>query len=184
MLCLDNLITKNTSLKLSVSEKESVITSLNTQIAQANKTVKELKSKRDDLIISDNKKSEEITLLTSTVNELYVKVENMKKVLIYKGFEEGGIDSENFSSTKLKNNIKEQNILKDVTYRVQIATHGEKVTMSKFKGLKDVYYIDSENGTYLYMSGKFDNSNSAVEHKNKLIEMGYKDAFIVKLNNK
>ena len=43
---------------------------------------------------------------------------------------------------------------------------------------------ECENGTYLYMSGKFDNSNSAVEHKNKLVEMGYKDAFIVKLNNK
>ena len=180
----DNLITQNTSLKLSVSKKESVITYLNTQISQANKTVKELERKRDDLIISDNKKSEDITLLTSTVNELYVKVENMKKVLIYKGFEEGGIDSENISSTKLENNIKEKNILKDVTYRVQIATHGEKVNMAKFKGLKDVYYIDSENGTYLYMSGKFDNSNSAIEHKNKLIEMGYKDAFIVKLNNK
>ena len=114
----------------------------------------------------------------------------MKEVLIYKGFEEGGIDSENINSTKLENNIKEQNtnkkqnILKDVTYTVQIATHGAKVTLSKFKGLKDVYYIDSENETYLYMSGKFDNSNSAVEHKNKLLEIGYKDAFVLKLNNK
>ena len=186
----NNLITENTSLKLSVSEKESIITSLNTQIYQANKTVKELEIKREDLIISDNKKSEDITLLTSTVNKLYVKVENMKKVLIYKGFEEGGIDSENISSTKLENNIKKQNTnkkkhtSKDVTYTVQIATYGEKVTLSKFKGLKDVYYIDSKNKTYLYMSGKFNNSNSAVEHKNKLIKMEYKDAFVVKLNNK
>ena len=43
---------------------------------------------------------------------------------------------------------------------------------------------ECENGTYLYMSGKFDNSNSAVEHKNKLLEIGYKDAFVLKLNNK
>ena len=74
--------------------------------------------------------------------------------------------------------------IRDRIYTVQIATHGEKVTLSKFKGLTDVYYTNSENGTYLYMSGKFDNSNSAVEHKNKLLEIGYKDAFVLKLNNK
>ena len=34
------------------------------------------------------------------------------------------------------------------------------------------------------MSGKFDDSNAAVEHKNKLVKMGYRDAFVVKLNNK
>ena len=154
-------------LEKNISNKDKEINSLKSELSTLEKEISSLKKK-----------------YSSTVNELYVKVENMKKVLIYKGFEEGGIDSENISSTKLKNNIKEQNILKDVTYTVQIATHGERVTLSKFKGLKDVYYIDSENGTYLYMSGKFDNSNSAVEHKNKLIEMGYKDAFIVKLNNK
>ena len=61
----------------------------------------------------------------------------------------------------------------------------DNVTVSSnIVALKDVYYIDSENKTYLYMSGKFDDSNAAVEHKNKLVEMGYKDAFIVKLNNK
>ena len=120
----------------------------------------------------------------------------MKKVLIYKGFEEGGIDSENITATKIENNTtkqkrnknkkenKKQNTSEDVTYTVQIATYSSKVILSKFKGLKDVYYIDSKNKTYLYMSGKFNDSNAAVEHKNKLIEMGYKDAFIVKLNNK
>lgn len=159
--------------KKNISNKNKEINSLKSELSTLKKEISSLKKK-----------------YSSTVNELYVKVENMKKVLIYKGFEEGGIDSENISSTKLENNIKEQNtnkkqnILKDVTYTVQIATHGEKVTLSKFKGLKDVYYIDSENGTYLYMSGKFDNSNSAVEHKKKLIEIGYKDAFVLKLNNK
>ena len=52
----------------------------------------------------------------------------------------------------------------------------------KFKRLNNVHYIDSGNKTYLYMSGKFDDSNAAVEYKNKLVAMGYKDAFVVKLN--
>jgi uncharacterized coiled-coil DUF342 family protein len=196
----NNLRTDNDSLKSNLSEAEITITSLNTQVTQLNGTVKELEKQRDDLTISDNKKSEDISLLTSTVDDLYVKVENMKKVLIYKGFEEGGIDSENINSTKVENNTtkqktnkkkkdnkkenKKQKTSEDVTYTVQIATYGSKVTLAKFKGLRDVYYIDSKNETYLYMSGRFDNSNLAVEHKNKLVEMGYKDAFVVKLNNK
>ena len=67
---------------------------------------------------------------------------------------------------------------------MQIATYGAKVTINQFKGLKDVFYIDSENGTYLYMSGKFYSSNDAIEHRNKLVKLGYKECFVVKLNNK
>ena len=66
---------------------------------------------------------------------------------------------------------KKQNISEDATYTVQIATYSSKVILSKFKGLKDVYYIDSKNKTYLYMSGEFNDSNAAVEHKNKLVKM-------------
>ena len=36
---------------------------------------------------------------------------------------------------------------------------GTKVTINQFKGLRDVFYIDSENGTFLYMSGKYNSSN-------------------------
>jgi len=188
----NNLRENNKSLTSSLMESENIILSLNNEVNELNEKVKKIEKERGNLIISENNKSEEISLLSSTIDDLYTKVENMKKVLIYKGFEEGGIDSENITSTKIDNNTEKrnkkkkekENISNDVTYTVQIATYGSKVTFAKFKGLKDVFYIDSENETYLYMSGRFNNSNAAVEHKKKLIEIGYKDAFIVELKNK
>lgn len=190
----DNLEGENTQLKQSVKDKEESITALISKLAELEKSVKNLEDKNNTLAKSESSKTEEIKLLTSTVNDLYTKVENMKEVLIYKGFEEKGVQSENVTTTKIENkstkkkkNTKKKTTTeseKNVTYSVQIATYGAKVTINQFKGLKDVFYIDSENGTYLYMSGKFYSSNDAIEHRNKLVKLGYKECFVVKLNNK
>lgn len=190
----DNLEVENTQLKQSVKDKEESITALISKVAELEKSIKELEIQNNTLTKSESNKSEEIKLLTSTVEDLYTKVENMKEVLIYKGFEEKGVQSENVTTTKVENkstskkkNTKKKSTTesdKNVTYSVQIATYGSKVTINQFRGLNDVFYIDSENGTFLYMSGKFYSSNDAIEHRNKLVKLGYKEAFVVKLNNK
>jgi DNA repair exonuclease SbcCD ATPase subunit len=190
----------NTELKSSLSDKEASITTLIDKLKNLKTRTEELSSTNEKLNLSETKKSEEILLLNSTVDELYTKVENMKKVLIYKGFDQAGIDSETVTTTKVENKKntttttnkkkKSGNINKkittneNVTYTVQIASYGVKVTINQFRGLNDVFYIDSENETFLYMSGKFEDSNEAIEHRNKLVKQGYNNAFIVKLNNK
>ena len=193
----DVLTEKNEVLSSSLTEKEITINNLSSKISELEKSIYELENKNSLLTKSESHKSEQISLLTNTVEELYVKIENMKDVLIYKGFEEKGIQSEKINATKVedkkhdskkvtsetnKSKIEENN--KNVTYSVQIATYGTKVNINKFKGLRDVFYYDSENGTFLYMSGKFNSSNEAIEHRNTLVKLGYKDAFVVKLNNK
>ncbi len=187
----DNLEVENIQLKQSVKDKEESITTLISKVAELEKSIKELEIQNNTLTKSESNKSEEIKLLTSTVEDLYTKVENMKEVLIYKGFEEKGIQSENVTTTKVANKSTKKNIKKktstestrNLTYSVQIATYGAKVNINQFIGLKDVFYIDSENQTFLYMSGKFYSSNDAIEHRNKLVKLGYKDCFVVKLNN-
>ncbi|MDA9345097.1 hypothetical protein N9Q99_01675 [Flavobacteriales bacterium] len=190
----------NTELKSSLSDKEASITTLIDKLKNLKTRTEELSSTNEKLNLSETKKSEEILLLNSTVDELYTKVENMKKVLIYKGFDQAGIDSETVTTTKVENKKntttttnkkkKSGNINKkittneNVTYTVQIASYGVKVTINQFRGLNDVFYIDSENENFLYMSGKFEDSNEAIEHRNKLVKQGYNNAFIVKLNNK
>ena len=187
----------NTELKSSLSNKEANITNLSEKLKNLKTRTEELSSTNEKLNLSETKKSEEILLLTSTVEELYTKVENMKKVLIYKGFDQAGIDSETVTTTKVENkknkttttkkkkSVNKKSITNEnVTYTVQIATYGAKVTLNQFRGLNDVFYIDSENETFLYMSGKFEDSNEAIEHRNKLVKQGYNNAFIVKLNNK
>jgi len=191
----DILESNNIELKEILVEKENNINSFVSKITELEKSVKELEEKNNTLSKSENSKSEEISLLTTTVEDLYTKVENMKEVLIYKGFDEKGIKSESVTTTKVENKKNTTTTIKkskkknqktddNITYSVQIATYGAKVTLNQFRGLNDIFYMDSENGTYLYMSGKFENSNSAIEHRNKLVKMGYKNAFVVKLNNK
>ena len=193
----DILINKNTDLNSSINEKDITINNLSSKISELEKSVNDLESKNSLLSKSESNKSEEIDLLTKTVEDLYTKVENMKDVLIYKGFEEKGIQSDKVTTTIVENkkHVSQKSKLdskksnnqvadKNITYSVQIATYGSKVTINQFNELKDVFYIDSENGTFLYMSGKFNNSNEAIEHRNRLIKLGYKDAFVVKLNNK
>ncbi|MAR39298.1 MAG: hypothetical protein CMD22_01195, partial [Flavobacteriales bacterium] len=173
----DNLEVENIQLKQSVKDKEESITTLISKVAELEKSIKELEIQNNTLTKSESNKSEEIKLLTSTVEDLYTKVENMKEVLIYKGFEEKGIQSENVTTTKVANKSTKKNIKKktstestrNLTYSVQIATYGAKVNINQFIGLKDVFYIDSENQTFLYMSGKFYSSNDAIEHRNKLV---------------
>ena len=187
----------NTELKSSLSDKEADITNLSEKLKNLKTRTEELSSTNEKLNLSETKKSEEILLLTSTVEELYTKVESMKKVLIYKGFDQAGIDSETVTTTKVENkknkttttkkkkSVNKKSITNEnVTYTVQIASYGAKVTLNQFRGLNDVFYIDSENETFLYMSGKFEDSNEAIEHRNKLVKQGYNNAFIVKLNNK
>ena len=67
-------------------------------------------------------------------------------------------------------------------YSVQIAVYGNKVNIAQFTGLSDVFYVESEYSTFMYMSGQFNDPNKASSHKNDLIKKGYKDAFVLILS--
>ena len=190
----DKLENTNTELSTKLSNKESEISTLSTQLNNLRNQVSTLTSERDNLTVSEKEKSDKISSLSILITELNTKVENMKKVLVYKGFEESGVDSKSVSTTKVENKNsakkstnkgnKKQQGNKNVTYSVHIATYSSKVSVSQFKGLNgNVFPVSTENGTIQYMSGNFDNSNDAIEHKNNLMELGYKDAFVVELNN-
>ena len=183
---IEKLGDKNIRLTKNLSEAKKDISSLGLQVQTLENQLKILNSENNLLTESKNQQNEEIELLTSTVDELYAKVKKMKEVLIYKGFDEQGIDVDKVRANNQidqKNNIK-SNKNNHKAYSVQIATYGNKVAIAQFKGLLDVFYYNSGNGTFLYMSGKFNNSDDAIEHKNKLINMGYENAFVVELKNK
>ncbi len=67
-----------------------------------------------------------------------------------------------------------------VSFRVQFALYSDaKPVDSKiFNGVENVkmYY---HGGAYKYTTGDFDNIETALEQRKKMLEMGYKDAFIV-----
>ncbi len=86
--------------------------------------------------------------------------------------------TENHSKEEVKN---ETNITSDeLVYKVQFLSSKSKIDLSSstFKSIKEVSYV-YENGWYKYMSGKASNISSAKTIKSDLVNLGYKDAFIV-----
>ena len=178
---LDLVYNNNKSLKIKLNKKEEEILNLISKINNLETQMQDITNERELQNKIDNEKTEEINHLKSTIDKLHVKIENMEEVLIYKGFKEEGINSNDVIA---KNTEKKEKEVRERIYSVQIGTYGNKINIEQFKGLLDVFYYDSNNGTFLYMSGKFNNSNEAIDHKKKLIKMGYDDSFIVELINK
>ncbi len=76
--------------------------------------------------------------------------------------------------------VPSKNITKGVKFQIQVLTSAKplKPTAAEFKGIPNVEeYI--HNGAYKYLSGTTDNYNEARVIREKLIEFGFKDAFIV-----
>jgi len=47
--------------------------------------------------------------------------------------------------------------------------------------LDEVWYETTKHGTYVYLSGQFKNPQEASAHKNKVVALGYHNAFVVTL---
>ena len=50
----------------------------------------------------------------------------------------------------------------------------------EFDGINDVTSIPTQNGEYIYITGKFDSYSEAKVRLIKVVELGYKEAYIVK----
>jgi N-acetylmuramoyl-L-alanine amidase len=76
--------------------------------------------------------------------------------------------------------VPSKNILKGVKFQIQIMTSAKALSTNapEFKGIKNVEeYV--HNGIYKYLSGTTDRYSEAKVIRDKLIEFGFKDAFIV-----
>lgn len=95
-------------------------------------------------------------------------------------------NSDQHTNNQGSNNNKEEintdtNSQKDeLVYKVQFLSSKSKIELnsSTFKSIKEVSYV-YENGWYKYMSGKASTISLAKTIKTELVDLGYKDAFIV-----
>ena len=181
--------------KLKIEILESEIKEKNTLNRKINELSNELilNKENNDKCLENNKKLIEQINTQSEINEkleleiivLKEKLENLTEVIIYKGFENSGIDPNNINDLPLKKNNETNNedlVKENIIYSVQIAAYSNKVNINRFIGVDNVFYNKLENGSYLYMSGKFNNSIEATEYKNKLVKMGYVNSFVLELN--
>ena len=78
----------------------------------------------------------------------------------------------NQSEVSITSNTKSNTI-----YRVQIGIFNKEM---EFDGINDVTSIPTQNGDYIYITGKFDSYSEAKIRLIQVAELGYKDAYIVK----
>ena len=62
-------------------------------------------------------------------------------------------------------------------YRVQIGTFNKEM---EFDEINEVTSIPTQNGDYIYVTGKFDSYSKAKIRLMQVIELGFKDSYIVK----
>ena len=65
-----------------------------------------------------------------------------------------------------------------IIFSVQLGAFSKKIDQSKFEGVPDLNMIKYSDYTRVF-SGEFNNADEAVKRKKEMIDMGYKDCWIV-----
>ncbi|MHC1705529.1 MAG: OmpA family protein [Tenuifilaceae bacterium] len=106
---------------------------------------------------------------------------NLLNKCIDNGFPNASIIGENDLNQLIKEE-KSKIIIQSKTYTIQLTTLKNPVEVSSFKGLK-VTEIKGSDGYYRYIYGEYKNQTDAKVALNKVIELGFPDAFIVGMEN-
>ena len=144
--------------------------------------INEMEENNNNLNTVIENQSNELNELKKEVESLESKNKNLKELFILRDFEVNGVKASKLIK-KINYPIPEE--LKDnKIYSVQIGVYMSVQPNTTLKGLKDVWYETTERGAYVYLSGRFKSPVEATEHKIKLVQLGYVNAFIVTLPNK
>ena len=58
----------------------------------------------------------------------------------------------------------------------------QEQSYNSMRDIDNLWYSNTEQGTYIYYSGEFNKPEAAAAHMKKLIAKGYDNAFVVTLN--
>jgi len=92
----------------------------------------------------------------------------------------GKIKTEIFRNYEKQKEIEEADVKKN--YTIQIKAFTSPVDLSIFKNLNGVEEHYCNDGFYRYTYGKFKTRNEALKEKEKIVELGYFDAFVIELD--
>jgi hypothetical protein len=106
---------------------------------------------------------------------------NLLNKCVDNGFPNATIIGEN-DLNQLIGEEKSKIIMQSKTYTVQLTTLRNPAEVSSFKGLK-VTEIKGSDGFYRYIYGEYKTQTDAKAALDKVIEMGFHDAFIVGMEN-
>ncbi|MBJ11360.1 MAG: hypothetical protein CMP66_07920 [Flavobacteriales bacterium] len=186
------LDSKVSQLQKELNSKQKIISSLSSKNNAYIDSLSDFRNTNTTLVKTQNELQQIKEILSSTKTQV-INLINEKQVLTTQLNEQKQIAAQfaesyrlevqknrqlqkeitfNQSEVNVSNNTKSNTI-----YRVQIGTFNQEM---EFDGINDVTSIPTQNGDYIYITGKFDSYSEAKVRLMQVAELGYKDAYIVK----
>ena len=166
------------SLNQQLQKIKNELTAKQDENLKLNKKLKEVNKKEKELIENLENK----ILISNTKIDSLIKINiELQQLFLIKDFESKNIDKSKLIEKTDVTPIEEKNQNKHVGYSVQIGVYINLQSKEKFSNLDEVWYEESEYGSFIYLSGRYDSIKDASEHKSKLVQLGYTNAFIVSI---
>ena len=182
---IEEYIKRNTTNKNKIEKQIKQIQNLSSQL---NNTKNELNSAKkiqqkyynaNDSVSKLNTTIGDSLIALSEKNlKLKTKITELKNLFVDKNFEVNGIKSEDVLETKDNNYIKSK-IAPNVFYTVKIGVYMKALSDDQLKNISQIWYEQTEDGSYVYYSGKFDNPIDAKNHLNDIKLLNFKNSYIV-----
>ena len=156
------------TLKNTQAKHDAITNDLNNQITTLSNQVLELNSQ----------------LNTANTQNANLKTTNteLKELFVQKDFQAAGIDPSKYTKQTSTTPPAPKVLVGNKTiYSVQLGVYMQEQSDNFIKNIDNVWYKNTEQGTFIYYSGEFTSPVEAASHMNNLISKGYKNAFVVTL---
>jgi len=187
---------KNSNLKSEgLENKDETITKLNAELKNAKQEIsdlKNIKSHHNNIVNESTSKfsllkesqldlNSELHALNKKISDLETTNTELKELFILKDFEANGVKPSDLIKRTNASSTPKELKRNGTIYAVQFGVFMKVQAYSTLKVLDEVWYETTKHGTYVYLSGQFKNPQEASAHKNKVVALGYHNAFVVTL---
>ena len=187
---------KNSNLKSEgLENKDETITKLNAELKNAKQEIsdlKNIKSHHNNIVNESTSKfsllkesqldlNSELHALNKKISDLETTNTELKELFILKDLEANGVKPSDLIKRTNPSSTPKELKRNGTTYTVQFGVFMQVQPYSTLKVLDEVWYETTKHSTYVYLSGQFKNSQEATAHKNKVVALGYHNAFVVTL---
>lgn len=165
-----------------LKEKNIELESLKKECKNQKELLQNLQKK--NIILSEKNISYD-TIISNIKKELNNQEQinqELKDIFVYKDFELNGLKTSTKPSS-IRTTYPAPRNLDGTTYvyAVQIGAYEKKMDKSHFRMIKNLSNNQLNNGVFVYLSGKFTSVKDAAKHQREVKRIGYKYAFIVKI---
>ena len=156
----------------------SQLTKTNNELNSLNKIQKKYYNTNDSINKLNATLTDSVIALSEENLRLNTAIKELKNLFVDKNFEVNGISSEKVLEIE-DNNYKKSKIASNIFYTVKIGVYMKTLSNDQLKNVSQIWYEQTEDGSYVYYSGEFDNPIDAKNHLNNIKLLNFKNSYIV-----